>query len=100
MLLKMSRLGKLTKDVCKDAINIFEKKGDLNKASMWAQVIIEMNRKGEKPVSLTSDGAKNTPQGPVDLATQENIARFDRAKKKKKKKPRKPQGQGPKNHAQ
>ena len=59
-----------------------------------------MNRQGEKPVSLTADGAKNTPQGPVDLATQENIARFDRAKKKKKKKPRKPQGQGPRNHAQ
>jgi hypothetical protein len=30
-------------------------------------------------------------QGPVDLATQENIARFDRSKKKKKKKNRKPQ---------
>ena len=65
-----------------------------------AKQIIEMNRQGEKPVSLTADGAKNTPQGPVDLATQENIARFDRAKKKKKKKPRKPQGQGPRNHAQ
>ena len=49
-----------------------------------------MNRKGEKPESLQEDGNKKAPAGPVDLATQENINRFDRAKKKKKKKPRKP----------
>ena len=55
-----------------------------------AKQIIDMNRKGEKPVSLLDDGGKKVPQGPIDLATQENIARFDRAKKKKKKKPRKP----------
>ena len=54
-----------------------------------AKQIIDMNRKGEKPVSLLDDGGKKVPQGPIDLATQENIARFDRAKKKKKK-PRKP----------
>ena len=51
-----------------------------------ARQIIEMNRKGEKPESLEADGQNKAPQGPVDLATQENIARFDRAKKKKKKK--------------
>ena len=55
-----------------------------------AKQIIEMNRRGEKPVSLQEDGGKKAPQGPVDLATQENIARFDRAKKKKKKKSKKP----------
>ena len=55
-----------------------------------AKEIIEMNRKGEKPVSLLEDSGKKAPQGPIDLATQENIARFDRAKKKKKKKSRKP----------
>ena len=55
-----------------------------------AKQIIEMNRRGEKPDSLTIDGGQQ-PQGPVDLATQENIARFDRSKKKKKKKNRKPQ---------
>jgi hypothetical protein len=49
-----------------------------------------MNRKGEKPVSLIADGKAKEPKGPIDLATQENINRFDRAKKKKKKKPRKP----------
>ena len=51
-----------------------------------AKQIIEMNRKGEKPETLQADGKSKKPQGPVDLATQENIARFDRAKKKKKKK--------------
>ena len=56
-----------------------------------AKQIIEMNRRGEKPDSLTIDGGQKTAQGPVDLATQENIARFDRSKKKKKKKNRKPQ---------
>ena len=57
-----------------------------------AKEIIEMNRKGEKPISLQEDGNKKAPAGPVDLATQENINRFDRAKKKKKKKkPRKPE---------
>ena len=52
-----------------------------------AKEIIEMNRKGEKPESLLADGKAKAPAGPIDLATQENIARFDRAKKKKKKKP-------------
>ena len=56
-----------------------------------AKQIIEMNRRGEKPNSLTIDGGQKAAQGPVDLATQENIARFDRSKKKKKKKNRKPQ---------
>ena len=56
-----------------------------------ARQIIEMNRRGEKPESLTENGKSTKPQGPMDLATQENIARFDRTKKKKKK--RKPQQQ-------
>ena len=51
-----------------------------------AKDIIEMNRKGEKPVSLMEDGKAKEPKGAIDLATQENINRFDRAKKKKKKK--------------
>ncbi len=50
-----------------------------------AKQIIEMNRKGEKPESLIEDGKSKAPTGPIDLATQENINRFDRAKKKKKK---------------
>jgi cell fate regulator YaaT (PSP1 superfamily) len=51
-----------------------------------AKQIVEMNRHGEKPESLTEDGNQKAPEGPIDLATQENINRFDRAKKKKKKK--------------
>ena len=54
--------------------------------SQRAKDIIEMNRQGEKPVSLTENGKAKEPKGPIDLATQENINRFDRAKKKKKKK--------------
>ena len=54
-----------------------------------------MNRKGEKPVSLLADGKAKEPKGPIDLATQENITRFDRAKKKKKKK-KSANGKGPK----
>ena len=50
-----------------------------------AKQIIEMNKKGEKPLSLQEDGRKLEPERPLDLATQENINRFDRAKKKKKK---------------
>lgn len=51
-----------------------------------AKQIIEMNRRGEKPLSLQEDGKKQEPRRPIDLATQENINRFDKAKKKKKKK--------------
>ena len=51
-----------------------------------ARQVIEMNRRGEKPESLLEDGHDDKPRGPIDLATQENINRFDRAKKKKKKK--------------
>ena len=63
-----------------------------------AKEIIEMNRKGEKPVSLIADGKAKEPKGPIDLATQENITRFDRAKKKKKKK--KPANANGKGHQQ
>ena len=51
-----------------------------------AKQVIEMNRHGEKPLSLQEDGKKQEAAGPIDLATQENINRFDRAKKKRKKK--------------
>lgn len=50
-----------------------------------AKQIIEMNKKGEKPSPLQEDGRKLEPERPLDLATQENINRFDKAKKKKKK---------------
>ena len=51
-----------------------------------AKKVIELNRKGEKPLSLVEDGKQKANPRPIDLATQENINRFDNAKKKKKKK--------------
>ena len=50
-----------------------------------AHYIIEMNKRGEKPVSLEHDEGKKKEQKPhVDLAGGD-ISRFDKAKKKKKK---------------
>ena len=53
-----------------------------------AKAVIELNRQGEKPESLQEDGRIQEPKGPIDLATQESINRFDKAKKKKKRKPK------------
>ncbi|MBQ8657361.1 MAG: hypothetical protein IJ527_10005 [Prevotella sp.] len=50
-----------------------------------AKAIIELNRRGEKPESLQEDGNVKVASGPIDLATQESINRFDKAKKKKRK---------------
>lgn len=50
-----------------------------------AMEIIAMNRAGEKPESL-EEGGKKAPQMPIDLATQEDLNRFDTKKKKKKRK--------------
>lgn len=46
--------------------------------------IIKMNREGKKPEALTEDGAPVETKS-LDLLEQENINRFDKAKKKKKK---------------
>ena len=51
-----------------------------------AKEVIEMNRRGEKPVSLQADGKKPVEaKQHIDLAGGD-ISRFDKAKKKKKKK--------------
>lgn len=50
-----------------------------------AKAIIAMNRKGEEPECLEEGGKKATLK-PIDLATQDDLNRFDKAKKKKKKK--------------
>ena len=60
-----------------------------------AMEIIAMNKQGEKPESL-EEGGRKAPERPVDLATQEDLSRFDKKKKKKKKK-KKSQGEAPKN---
>ena len=54
--------------------------------------VIEMNRRGEKPLKLEREGQEKQREKPkpIDLASQDDLTRFDKAKKKKKKK--KPQG--------
>ena len=52
-----------------------------------AKEIIEMNRNGEKPLSLMKDGQARETKKHVDLLAGGDISRFDKAKKKKKKKP-------------
>ena len=47
--------------------------------------IIAMNKNGEKPDTI-EEGGRKIPEKPVDLATQEDLNRFDKKKKKKKKK--------------
>ena len=51
-----------------------------------ARKIIEMNKRGEKPESLHEDGKQRQSAKPnADLLANENISRFDKAKKKKMK---------------
>ena len=58
--------------------------------------VIEMNRRGEKPLKLEREGQEKQREKPkpIDLASQDDLTRFDQAKKKKKKK--KPQQTGDK----
>lgn len=59
--------------------------------------IINMNRRGEKPESLTESVKKNEPQKPVDLVEQESLTRFDNKRKgnnSNRKKKRKPENNG------
>jgi hypothetical protein len=51
-----------------------------------AKEIIDMNRRGEKPLDLQSEDQRKQPEGPVDLLAGDSITRFDKTKKKKKKK--------------
>ncbi len=50
-----------------------------------AMEVIEMNRRGEKPLDLQPEDQRKEPEGPVDLLAGDSITRFDKAKKKKKK---------------
>jgi len=61
-----------------------------------AREIIELNKNGEKPVSLSEEGA-GTVKTPVDLLADADISRFDKAKKKKKGKPNNKRNEGWKN---
>lgn len=46
--------------------------------------IIQMNHRGEKPVSLEEETENTLPQQPVDLVEQNSLTRFDRSKRRKK----------------
>ena len=50
-----------------------------------AKEIIEMNRKGEKPLSLLENGKIKESSKPIDLLNESDLSRFDKSKKKKKK---------------
>ena len=50
--------------------------------------IVEMNRRGEKPDSLSDSDEPMTENHQVDLLAGESLTRFDKAKKKKKQKSR------------
>lgn len=58
--------------------------------------VLNMNKRGEKPESLTESVKKNEPQKPVDLVEQESLTRFDKRKgaNANRKKKRKPEGNG------
>ena len=59
-----------------------------------ARAIIEMNKRGEKPESLTEDGTVKQDTRPRDLLADADISRFDKTRKRKKK-PAKRQGGAP-----
>lgn len=51
-----------------------------------AREIIELNRQGEKPLSLLDDGSVKPEAKSADLLADGNLSRFDKFQKKKKKK--------------
>ena len=53
-----------------------------------AREIIEMNRRGEKPLSLQENGKAKPAAKSSDLLAEADLSRFDKAKKKKKNKNR------------
>lgn len=72
-----------------------------------AHEVIEMNRKGEKPLSLQPDGVVKVEKKPMDLLEGADLSRFDKVKKGRKsrkggKQQPKPKtakaNRGPKNH--
>ena len=48
-----------------------------------ANAIVEMNKRGEKPLSLQEDGGKKTVERPKDLLADADINRFDKSKRNK-----------------
>ena len=60
-----------------------------------AREVVEMNRNGEKPISLHDNHRQNTPKPTIDLLAGADVSRFDKAKKKKNKQrnPRRNEGE-------
>lgn len=50
-----------------------------------AKEIIEMNKQGEKPLSLLANGKRKEKEQPADLLAGADISRFDKSKKRNKK---------------
>lgn len=50
-----------------------------------AKEIIEMNRNGEKPLSLLENGKIKESSKPIDLLNESDLSRFDKSKKRKRK---------------
>ncbi len=53
-----------------------------------AKAVIEMNKQGNKPLSLTEDHKHKEAPKPVDLLAEADLSRFDKKKKNKKNKNR------------
>jgi len=68
--------------------------------------VIDMNKHGEKPLSLQEDGTPAAAEKPIDLLANESLTRFDKNRKKKKakgrngKQPVRGRGKLPENMAQ
>lgn len=60
-----------------------------------AREIIELNRQGEKPLSLLDDGSVKPEAKSADLLADGDLSRFDKFQKKKKKKKKPNAGQPP-----
>ena len=58
-----------------------------------AMEVIDMNKQGIKPVALSDEAPEPEKKDYIDLAEQDSLTRFDKAKKKKKKKKKPAQGQ-------
>ena len=50
-----------------------------------AREIIEMNKRGEKPLTLTEDSEQRMAKGPIDLLADADLSRFDKSKRKRNK---------------
>ncbi|MDD7461344.1 MAG: regulatory iron-sulfur-containing complex subunit RicT [Prevotellaceae bacterium] len=63
-----------------------------------AKAIIEMNRRGEKPVALAGENVKKPVEQPIDLLAGADISRFDKSKRQKKQGQNRGQGNGRPQH--